>query len=103
MKIYQFDVRVVVADDVDEAAILEQLQFLAAELSTDRARVPPLRSQAKVSLVGIAQAGDDLTDQGLWNARACDALGKNDQLDLFDDMRDQQERRRRGDVTPSAA
>ena len=88
MKVYQFDVRLVVPDDTVEAALLDRVRAAVDVLAGDRlTEAATDLAQVKTVLVAVEPAGTDPADHLLWARQACDAIAKADPADSFTDAR----------------
>ena len=88
MKVYQFDLRVVVPDDASEDDLLERVRAVAEDF-TGNALVAPgtAQTQAKAILVGVEPCGEDPDDCLVWDMQACEAISKAGPIDWFWDAR----------------
>ena len=93
MKVLEFQVRVAIPEEADDADVYEQVRYLMAELSGDPSTAQRRRGQAKAILQALTSIGPDAAEDSDWNLQACNALQKSDPLDLFADMRGRTERR----------
>ena len=88
MKVYRFDVRVVVPDDAIESALLDRVRAAVDVLAGDRlTEAAPGLAQAKAVLVAVEPGGTDPADHLAWARQACDAIAKADPTDRFTDSR----------------
>ena len=88
MKVYQFDLRVVVPDDATESELLERVRTAAEELTADTLGDRSVdQAQAKAVLVGVEPCGTDPQDCLAWDKQACEAITKADAMDWFFDAR----------------
>lgn len=88
MKVYQFDLRVVVPDDASEDEILERARAIAEDFSGGALVAPGGgQSQAKAVLVGVEPCGTDPEDCLVWDTQACEAISKTSPIDWFWDSR----------------
>lgn len=88
MKVYQFDVRVVLHDEASESALLRRITEIVEDLDGDPSVDSELdRAQAKAVLVAVVPVGEDLPDRLAWDQQACLAITKTDPTDCFADLR----------------
>ena len=87
MKVYDFNLRLVVSEGADEAELLRRVGAFVAECATDPFTELDRRVEAKVVLTGVHPYGDDPEESRLWSRKACDTIDKLGPGDVFLDGR----------------
>jgi hypothetical protein len=88
MKVYQFDLRVVLHDDAPESELLRRMTEIVEDLDGDpKADTSLDRAQAKAVLVNVQPVPGDPKDRTEWNTHACEAIDKSGASDCFADLR----------------